>query len=76
MCQANDTDSGFTALFDETTNSENKKLIDLFLGISVEEKGEVIISFIILMFSRCTYGKLRDRFMALQVDPILQKLPC
>ena len=76
LCASIADDVFFFVLFDETTNFQNKKQMDLLVRYWYEEKGEVIAAYVTsLIFGCCRHEELWDKFIALQVDPILLKLP-
>ena len=55
----NVTDAGFAVVFDETTNLQNKKQINLLIRHWCEEKSEVITAYApSLMFGRSTHEEV------------------
>ena len=60
------TESGFTLLFDETTNEQNKKQMDILIRYWSDSLGEIVTSYLdSLKFARCDHQELKEKFLSM-----------
>ena len=69
-------ESGFTIMYDETTNAKNDKQMDILIRYWLETTGQVETKYLAsLTFARATAETLQEMLMGLQNDEVLSDLP-
>ena len=70
------TESGFTLLFDETTNEQNKKQMDILIRYWSDSLGEIVTSYLdSLKFARCDHQELKEKFLSMFEDDKFKEVP-